>query len=614
MSNLEYDFIKNAARIINSGQTRSIVFTGNISDLFYSNNQEGEDYVTFVELILNKWSVSGSLLVIYELNGPIRFLNKVDAKKMKDAWGKFHDDENQQAIDLALARTKKQIAELRQSPRCSFDECLQKASDNPTYALEFLRQMCLCSRLSKEGEPFLWENLVIIIEGADFLIPNGEIGNLSDVDRQRIAICRDWFSDPGFFNSQDTVILLTESISLINDKIARLPQIIEIEVPSPDEEQRFNLIKWFNKKLPLDKELKFSDSQETLAKISAGLSSHALFQLLRSVSHSNTELNSSDVILKVEEYIKANLGEDVVEFKKPEHKLSDVIGFKKLKEFMKKELIPRIRSTGKSALSGAAIGGPIGSGKSFLLEAVAGELGIVVLVLKNIRSKWFGETDIIFERLKRIIYALDKSLIFVDEADTQFGGISKETHETERRLTGKIQAMMSDPILRGKTTWLLITARIHLLSPDLRRPGRAGSLIIPVLDPEDQDLDDFISWMIQPVFKETQSCANIIDAAVQLKPHINGYYAATFSEIRSDLIAKAELNKLNGLTIEEIKEVIEDHIPAAVEKTRKYQKLQALINCTRLSLLPISTDKTKLTAIKEGWLKEIRELEAEGIE
>ena len=48
----------------------------------------------------------------------------------------------------------------------------------------------------------------------------------------------------------------------------------------------------------------------------------------------------------------------------------------------------------------------------------------------------------------------------------------------------KIQAMMSDPALKGRVFWLLMTARIHLLSPDLRRPGRAGDLIIPVLDPE----------------------------------------------------------------------------------------------------------------------------------
>ncbi len=57
-------------------------------------------------------------------------------------------------------------------------------------------------------------------------------------------------------------------------------------------------------------------------------------------------------------------------------------------------------------------------------------------MLKNIRSQWFGQTDVIFERLRRVLEALEKVVIFVDEADTQFGGVGEGAHETERRLTG----------------------------------------------------------------------------------------------------------------------------------------------------------------------------------
>ena len=94
-------------------------------------------------------------------------------------------------------------------------------------------------------------------------------------------------------------------------------------------------------------------------------------------------------------------------------------------------------------------------------------------------------------------------LIFVDEADTQFGGVGADAHETERRLTGKIQAMMSDPALRGRVVWLLITARIHRLSPDIRRPGRAGDLIIPILDPEGPDRREFIAWAVRGFLEPT---------------------------------------------------------------------------------------------------------------
>jgi len=134
-----------------------------------------------------------------------------------------------------------------------------------------------------------------------------------------------------------------------------------------------------------------------------------------------------------------------------------------------------------------------------------------VLVLKNIRSQWFGQTDVIFERLRRVLEALEKVLIFVDEADTQFGGVGEGAHETERRLTGKIQAMMSDPRLRGKVIWLLMTARIHLLSPDIRRPGRVGDLIIPVLDPVGEDRLEFIRWMLKPTGISTPELIQWLD-------------------------------------------------------------------------------------------------------
>jgi len=295
-----YGFLKDAGRIINSGQSRSIILTGNITDLFYSENGDGGDYVPLVDLLVNRWSIKGSLLVIYELNGPIRFLDKADEQKMRDAWGKLHQDENQRAIDLALARTRKRIAELQQDPRYGFDECLRKAKGNPTYALELLRQMCLCSRLTRDGVPFLWEDLVIIIEGGDFLIPEGEIGRMGDVDRQRVCICRDWFSDPGFVNGGDTAVLLSESMSLLNSKVVRLPQVLEVEVGAPGQAERAHLIRWFNRQLPADGKLKLWDSQETLAKMTAGLSAHALLQLLRQTSHMKARLQPHEVIEKVE--------------------------------------------------------------------------------------------------------------------------------------------------------------------------------------------------------------------------------------------------------------------------------------------------------------------------
>ena len=226
-----------------------------------------------------------------------------------------------------------------------------------------------------------------------------------------------------------------------------------------------------------------------------------------------------------------------------------------------------------------------------------------VLVLKNIRSQWFGQTDVIFERLRRVLEALVKVVIFVDEADTQFGGVGPGAHAPERRLTGKIQQMMSDPKLRGRVIWLLMTARIHLLSPDIRRPGRVGDLILPILDPQGEDRNAFLRWVLEGV--KTLEVDN--DSVTRLDALTPGYSAAAFASLRSNLKAKAHGKKLDLAGVEAI---VRDHIPPAIQKTRRYQTLQALVNCTRRSLLP---DPTIDDGARERWQAEILELEAEGI-
>ena len=233
-------------------------------------------------------------------------------------------------------------------------------------------------------------------------------------------------------------------------------------------------------------------------------------------------------------------------------------------------------------------------------------MDMVVLVLKNLRSQWFGQTDVIFERLRRVLEALSKVLIFVDEADTQFGAIGPNAHETERRLTGKIQAMMSDPRLRGRVFWLLITARIHQLSPDLRRPGRVGDLIIPVLDPENEDRQAFLKWVIPAMLGRKLKP----DELEHLLREIGDLSAAAMASLRSEprrdnCCARPRRWRWMPFWKWHMTTCL-----AAIATTRHYQTLQALVHCSRRSLLP---DPEVTETERTQWEAEIRELEASGI-
>lgn len=587
---MNYDFAKAISKIHNSGQTHSLVLCGNIYDLFF----DGKDYVPLIPYLLARNKADNIVQITYELNGPIRIVTGIN--KLRNAWIAYRQSQTPDSGNTFsdIIETVKNKAIPKDWGK-DFDERLNSVIGKPALALELLRHFTICSRKYINGS-----NLFILVEGADMMLPvSDDLSKLSDAQLHRIAILQDWFQDPEFISGGDTVCLIAESLSLIHARVSRLPQVLAVEISSPVFEQRKHYIQYLaekNQKPIVD-----------IAENTAGLSLYAIRQILLESFHSDGGLTSEILIKKVEEFIKSQVGEDVIEFKKPEHKLKDCIGFTNLKKFLFEEFIPRVKAPAEFCLSGAGVAGPIGGGKTFIFEAVASELGIPVLVLKNIRSQWYGQTDVIFERLKRVLEALEKVCIFVDEADTQFGSVGSDEQSTERRLTGKIQNMMSDPKLKGRIIWLLMTARIHLLSPDIRRPGRVGDLIIPVFDPEDEDRKAFVNWCLGDAeFTENQ--------VAEIEALTSNYSAAAFASLRSHIKAIRKIqNKV--LSFDETKEIIQDLLPAEIGYVREYQNLQALLNCTRKSLLPkkVLADNNDVMQARQNWMARINLLEDFGI-
>ncbi len=613
----ENRFITEIARILNSGQSRCVAVTGNVMDLFHSppgeSSSENGEYLPLFELLLNCWSKAPNLaVVVCEFNKEVSFVNPGDADLMREAWQKFRVGASANYLKIKRLAGFDLTDGEKQVLAGDFERRLKETATSPSMALELLRQLCIVSRAKIESKPVFGKELLIIIPQAHMFIPEKDFASLSEGDRTRVGVLMDWFSDPEFFESTDSAVMITESIGSINSQIARLPQLLEVEVPSPDSDCRSAYISWFfEQQEKLGKESpQLWGTQDELAFQTAGLSIWALRQLLRGCVHTKKTLTPAQVVAKVEQFIQSQLGPDVVEFKRPKHTLKDVIGNENLKSFLVRKFIPRLKKRGKGAISGAAVAGPNRAGKSFIFEAVAAELGIVVLVLKNIRSMWYGQTDVIFGRLKRILIALDRVLIFMDEADTQMGGVGKDAHETERRLTGNIQNMMSDPLFRGRIFWLLITARIQNLSVDLRQPGRAGDMIIPVLDPDVVAHGVFVKWVLGDFLDEKPS-DGLVKKVLELT---SGYSAGAFDFVRRELAAESEAEDgtARKLGEEEILDIIGDLIQPDFERERRLQSLHAILNCTRKCLLPpFPNGCNSVQQAREAWRKEAITLEHE---
>src|SRR5688572_15246177 len=170
-------FLKNAGRILNSGQTRTLLLTGNVHDLFGPVGP-AQDYVPLLTFLTTHWSVPEYILIVYELNGPIRFVHEADAEKVRNAWFQWRTgyDANELVVKRMLAKGKP-AADLDHL-LSTYDDSLRKSIQMPTLALELLRQMCLCSRTLIGGQRPLKEKIVILIEGADLLLPDAPIHSL----------------------------------------------------------------------------------------------------------------------------------------------------------------------------------------------------------------------------------------------------------------------------------------------------------------------------------------------------------------------------------------------------------------------------------------------------
>ncbi len=183
--------------------------------------------------------------------------------------------------------------------RREFDQYLRDAIGNATQALEFLRQLTICSRAT------LRENLLIFIEGADMMLPagDGDVARMNDAQIRRVAVVTDWFSDPSFFNGRDTVCLVAESRSLIHrgsrdcrksfqsisHPLTRMAVSILLPGMRPNQPSSID-----------------GTAIEMIGSATAGLSLHAMRQLLLAADYAGRPINRDDTTSQVEQFIQVN--------------------------------------------------------------------------------------------------------------------------------------------------------------------------------------------------------------------------------------------------------------------------------------------------------------------
>ncbi len=196
--------------------------------------------------------------------------------------------------------------------------------------------------------------------------------------------------------------------------------------------------------------------------------------------HRNEPFTPSDLV----ELKKRNIETEcrgLIEFVESTHTLDDVQGCEPVKQWLRQDIaLWRIGEAG-ALPKGYLLSGPVGTGKSYLVECLAGEAGVPVVKLKNFRDRWVGSTEGNLERIFRLLRALGRCYVFVDEADQSLG---RRDVGGDSGVSGRIYSMLAEEMgssrTRGRIIWILASSRPDLIEVDFKRPGRMD-VKIPLL-------------------------------------------------------------------------------------------------------------------------------------
>ena len=134
---------------------------------------------------------------------------------------------------------------------------------------------------------------------------------------------------------------------------------------------------------------------------------------------------------------------------------------------------------------GYLIAGRIGTGKTFLVQCWAGELGIPCVVFKNFRDRWVGATESNLEKIFAVLRALGQ--VRGLRGRGRPGGRQARRGRRGQRPVGPglLDARQGDVDTRnrGRIIWVFATSRPDLLEVDLKRQGRLD-VHIPLFPPE----------------------------------------------------------------------------------------------------------------------------------
>jgi AAA+ superfamily predicted ATPase len=442
--------------LFRSGSVAQFLIHGNIFDVVPTEDASGKRPLSVKAFLESVMFAGYDVVLEYDRGRGIRLL------KGGDDWGEW----------------------LKQAVGDQASTTLQ--TREPGVALELidrylLRTLNLQSIRGRDAAP---RKIAVIIDFAEFVVPRGDPVQLSGPFSANIVKVLGWANDPAVLHSNIVTVILAEGLHDLNPLVVENPHAASLKIPLPGEGEMLAYIEMLIATQFQDLPSRCEVSVDILARRLTGLSRVGARRVLATALANEPKITAAWLMRMKKELIEKEC-QGLLEFLESPFTLNQVSGHEAVKAWLREDTELLRRGLTNALPMGYLITGRIGTGKTFIVQCWAGELGVPCVVFKNFRDRWVGATESNLEKIFSVLHALGQVVVFVDEADQAAGKRSGE--DSDSGLSGRVYAMlakeMSDTRNRGRILWVFATSRPDLLEVDLKRQGRLD-VHIPLFPPQ----------------------------------------------------------------------------------------------------------------------------------
>jgi AAA+ superfamily predicted ATPase len=534
-----------------SGSTSLFVLYGNVHDLVPL-GADGLNYGSLSDFLAEQVFGRWDLVLYYDLARGLRAFAGRDGARLKDMVVRAND----KAGDLAAARK------------------------DPATAFALLDRFVQNNIMAGEEKSV---SAAILIDHASFLIPGGDPGHLSSAAGQQVVTLLNWAASPHIKRLNMAVIVIDESAAALSERVTSNPYVSAVEVPMPDEADRERFLRFAVEGRDLSSASDYTEKE--LAHLTAGISLVDMNVMVQSALESGQRLDNQRMRKLKKELIERQC-RGLLEFIEPKWTTDVLVGHAPVKQRLREDAqLLKLGDTGTLPM-GYLVCGPVGTGKTFLAQCMAGEMGVPCVILKNFRSKYVGETEGNLERVLGVLRAMGPVLVVIDEADAALGNREQEGDSgTSARVFSLIAAQMGDTRFRGKILWMLLTSRPDLLPIDLKRQGRA-EVHIPLFYPSQQE-------ELRAMFVAMARKAGIALTPDEI-PDIQATGKLSGADIEGIVTRAARRSRVRGeptLAKNALEQELAGFLPSLEGMEKEMQEIAAMLECTDAEFLPESFRK-----------------------